>query len=142
MPPKNNDGTNATATATAGSRSFSMFSDFFRRAGSDPTQKNYQRRRELSIGHIFSLLRPLAPENRLKNRKVKIQKKSRSCHIPAKPPAPKISEMCSLKPFSCCCCCWLAALAEKTKTGFAGKQLSVQTKIVYKTIAVSKTYKS
>ena len=50
------------------------------------------------------------------------------------PTAPKISEMCSLKPFSCCCC-WLlllllAALAEKTKTGFAGnnKKKGWQTK--------------
>ena len=34
------------------------------------------------------------------------------------PTAPKISEMCSLKPFSCLL---LLALAEKTKTGFAGK---------------------
>ena len=94
----------------------------FRLHGSDPTQKNYQRRRELSIGHIFSLLRPLAPENTLKNRKVKIQKKSRSCHIPSKPPAPKISEMCALKLFSCLLFVVVAALAEKTQTGFAGKQ--------------------
>ena len=33
------------------------------------------------------------------------------------PSAPKISEMCSLKPFSCCWC-----LAEKTKTGFASNR--------------------
>ena len=30
---------------------------------------------------------------------------SRLCHILAKPPAPKIFDMCALKPFSRCSCC-------------------------------------
>ena len=44
------------------------------------------------------------------------------------PTAPKISEMCSLKPFSCLLfvVVVVAALDEKTKTGFAGKQLNVE----------------
>ena len=100
-----------------------MFSDFFRRAGSDPTQKNYQRRRELSIGHIFSLLRPLAPENTLKNRKVKIQKNRvratyRRGHRRRKSPKCALSSRLVVNVVVVVVV--VVALAKKTTTGFAG----------------------
>ena len=40
------------------------------------------------------------------------------------PTAPESSEMCALKPFSCLFVVVVVTLAEKTTTGFAGKQLA------------------
>ena len=66
---------------------------------------------------------------------------SRACYLPAKPmtkcalppdemctpTAPKISEMCALKPFSCCLL--FVALAKKTTTGFAGNHKANEIKL-------------
>ena len=73
------------------SRSFREFSQVFR---------SFRR-----FGHVFGPVRTCLDVFGCHRTHSEAFGRSRLCHIPAKPRAPKISEMCALKPFSCCCCC-------------------------------------
>ena len=66
------------------SRSFAKFLQVFR-----------------SFGDVFGPVRTCSDAFGCHRMHSEAFRRSRLCHIPAKPPAPKISEMCALKPFSC-----------------------------------------